>query len=69
MTRQLQPVIEHLEQLGLRTFARAVVYGSSLKAEVTLNAIKATDGDVDEWLHEVESEHDPATSLRLQDDD
>lgn len=69
MTKQLQPIIEHLEQMQLRTFARAVVFGSSLKAEVTLNTIKATDGDVDEWLHKVDLEHDSANQLNIQDDD
>lgn len=46
----LRPLVDHLAELGLRTFARAVVRGSSLKAEVVLNTIKAQDGDVDGWL-------------------
>ncbi|WP_181009902.1 HIRAN domain-containing protein [Ornithinimicrobium sufpigmenti] len=69
MTKQLQPIIEHLEQMHLRTFARAVVFGSSLKAEVTLNTIKATDGDVDEWLHKVDLEHDSANQFGIADDE
>lgn len=54
-TKNLLPIVEHLEASGLRSFARAVVVGSSLHAEVVLYTVKASD-DIDGWLAEALSE-------------
>lgn len=48
-TKNLMPIVEHLEASGLRCMARAVVVGSSLHAEVVLYTVKASD-DIDSWL-------------------
>jgi hypothetical protein len=44
------PVVNHLEESGLHPAAWATVKGSSLAAQVTVQAAKATEVS-DEWLH------------------
>lgn len=44
------PVVDHLEAAGLHPAAWATVKGSSLAAQVTVQAAKATEVS-DEWLH------------------
>jgi hypothetical protein len=44
------PVVNHLEEAGLHPAAWATVKGSSLAAQVTVQAAKATEVS-DEWLH------------------
>lgn len=51
-SQNLLPIVRHLSERGLTAVARARVKGSSLKADVVLDACKADD-DIDEWLHSV----------------
>lgn len=44
------PVVDHLEMAGLKPAAWATIKGSSLAAQVTVQAAKATEV-ADEWLH------------------